>query len=128
MENQSEKSKKININLADNETLKKLLDPKSPLAKDIVTGMMQQDNEDAAVDRIIKERDAKMKLWKGLIETSVMYIVGGILILFIGIASYSILTNAKADNDEKSWARTTLTSLATGVIGFLFGKQGSKDS
>ena len=57
-----------------------------------------------------------------------MYIVGGILILFIGIASYSILTNPKAENDEKSWVRTTLTSLARGVIGFLCGKQGSKDT
>ncbi len=30
-----------------------------------------------------------------------MYIVGEILILFIGIASYTILTNSKAKNDEK---------------------------
>ena len=126
MQNEPEKSQPFD--LSDPKILDKFLNSENPLAKDIVTSIIQRENEDAAVARRIKETDAQVKRWKGLIQTSVMYIVGGILILFIGIASYVILTNPKAENYEKSWARTTLTSLATGVIGFLFGKQGSKDT
>ncbi len=126
MHNEPEKAKSIDFSNPEN--LDKVLNSENPLAEKLLTSIIQRENEDAAVDRRIKERDSKMKLWKELIQTSVIYVVGGILILFIGIASYSILTNPKADDDEKSWARTTLTSLATGVIGFLFGKQGSKDS
>ncbi|MGK7880734.1 MAG: hypothetical protein AB4060_11625 [Crocosphaera sp.] len=125
---QNEPQKPKSLDLSNLENLDKFLDSENPLAEKLLTSIIQRENEDAAVDRRIKERDSKMKLWKELIQTSVIYVVGGILILFIGIASYSILTNPKADDDEKSWARTTLTSLATGVIGFLFGKQGSKDN
>ena len=126
MQNETQKPKFVDFSNPEN--LDKLLNSENPLAEKLATNIIQRENEDAAVDRRIKESDAKMKLYKEMIETSVMYIVGGILILFIGIASYVILTNPKAKNDEKSWARTNLTSLATGVIGFLFGKQGSKDS
>ncbi|MDJ0730955.1 MAG: hypothetical protein QNJ33_13270 [Crocosphaera sp.] len=125
---QNEPQKYKSLDLSNPENLDKFLNSQSPLAEKLATNIIQRENEDAAVERRIKETDAQVKRWKGLIQTSVMYIVGGILILFIGIASYVILTNPKAENDEKSWARTTLTSLATGVIGFLFGKQGSKDT
>ncbi|MDJ0602078.1 MAG: hypothetical protein QNJ37_24960 [Crocosphaera sp.] len=126
MQNEPQKHKFVDFSNPEN--LDKVLNSENPLAEKLLTSIIQRENEDAAVERRIKETDAQVKRWKGLIQTSVMYIVGGILILFIGIASYSILTNPKAENDEKSWARTTLTSLATGVIGFLFGKQGSKDT
>jgi hypothetical protein len=50
------------------------------------------------------------------------YGVGIVLITVLTVSSLAIVCDKNTTSDEKGWARTILTSVATGVGGYMFGK------
>jgi cation transport ATPase len=50
------------------------------------------------------------------------YGVGIVLITVLMTSSLAIVCNKNTSSDEKGWARTVLTSVATAVGGYMFGK------
>jgi len=78
--------------------------------------------EDAETARRIKEEDARLERWKAFIkEVSILGSAGAIAVT-IGVTSALTIIDSNTTQEDKSWARTTLTSVLTGAGGFLFGK------
>jgi cation transport ATPase len=51
------------------------------------------------------------------------YGLGMILVTVLVTASILLMTSPKASSDTQGWARTTLTSVATAVAGYMFGSK-----
>lgn len=58
-----------------------------------------------------------------LFKTFSVHTTAGIILLIVSLTSAYTIIYEQAREEDKSWARTTLTSMGTGVIGFLFGQK-----
>ncbi len=81
--------------------------------------------EDAEVNRRIKEADAQLERWKTFVKDVSIFGTAGAIALAIGVTSSVTMIDANAKQDDKNWAKTTLTSILSGAAGFLFGKHES---
>lgn len=80
--------------------------------------------------RLEKERldDAhkrSMERYKFIVKEATVYIVGILLITALGTTSTFILFNGDSAQEAKTWAKSTLTAIATAVAGYVFGKSSS---
>jgi len=63
-----------------------------------------------------------------LLKTFSVHTTAGIILLIVSLTSAYTIVYEHAQEEDKSWARTTLTSMGTGVIGFLFGQKELENS
>lgn len=56
------------------------------------------------------------------------YAMGIVLIVALGSTSTIILFDSSAPQESKAWAKTTLTAIATGVMGYVFGKSSTSQT
>jgi cation transport ATPase len=54
------------------------------------------------------------------------YGLGTILVIILVTVSMILMFSPKATADTQAWARTTLTSMATAVVGYVFGTKNSE--
>ncbi len=62
---------------------------------------------------------------KFLFKEASVYMVGILLIIALGATSSFVLFDKGASEESKTWARSTLTAIATAVAGYVFGKSSS---
>ncbi|WP_421655659.1 hypothetical protein [Leptothermofonsia sp. ETS-13] len=82
------------------------------------------------VARLEKERlddshKRALERYRFLVKEASVYVIGILLIIALGSTSSVILFDKSASEESKTWARSTLTAIATAVAGYVFGKSSS---
>lgn len=122
-----------NIDLNDEATQEAIISPDFQLAlidKQIALIKLKQRNkleekeidhkyqiEQRRLQNIEKAQNAKR------LQANITYLVGGITLVIVLLASAIILLNPKSSDKNQEWARTTFTSVTLGLVAFFFGKQ-----
>jgi hypothetical protein len=71
------------------------------------------------------ERETLEHRHQRLKEISV-YVIGSLVLLVLLAVSITLVYNTSASLDERSWGRTSITSVLTAIGGYLFGSKSSK--
>jgi hypothetical protein len=74
-----------------------------------------EDSEEKRV-RLLKER------WNFFVKEIGPYVVAGLLVLAISAYCFVVLGHSASQPEDKQWAKGTLSAIAVGVGGVIFGK------
>jgi Na+/H+ antiporter NhaA len=88
-----------------------------------MNGRLRQEAADAKLRRWKDKAETKLRLWTKAVLFGV-FTGGGIIISAVCV--YVILKEGSAPN-AVNWATSTLTSMATGIMGYLTGKNSKHD-
>jgi cation transport ATPase len=87
---------------------------------------LRREEADAASQRALKEHEAqaelRLKFLSFLIKEAPVYIIGVVFVLALGVLSTMTLLNSASPQENRDWARSTLTIISGAVAGYLFGK------
>ena len=79
---------------------------------------LRQEAADAKLSRWKEKAETKLRLWTKTILFGVVIIAG----LTISAVSVYVILNEGSSPNAVNWATSTLTSMATGIVGYLTGK------
>ena len=60
--------------------------------------------------------------WNFFVKEIGPYVVAALLVLAISVYCFIVLANSSSQIEDKQWARATLSAVAVGVVGVIFGK------
>ncbi len=103
-----------NLDFNNPEILDKILTSSNPLAENLGSSIIKRQEDNDKFQR-------KLELLKILIT----YFIASSATIALIISSFLIIINFDSPEGARTWAQIALTSLTTGIVGFLFGKQSS---